>query len=169
MSRIRSLVAGVRRFLAEHPRLTRFIRYSAASVVATGVSFVTLAIAVSGLGAGAVPSAIAAFCTGALVAFAINRYWSWGTARSHGAGRDFIRYWVVALLTAAIATTCTHLAAVYAGHAGLTGIAQLVVIEGAYFGSYAVTFVAKFVLLDRFVFTSRDLRSRAQVENTTRA
>ncbi len=164
MKRIRSL-------LARRPGLARFVRYSAASAVATVVSSVTIAVAVGTFGLGAVPAAIAAFCTGALVAFVINRYWSWGVDRSQGAGRDFIRYWVVAAFTALIATGCAHLGAVYAQHAGLTGAAKIVVIESAYFGSYAVTFVAKFLLLDRFVFTDsrRDLRSRAQVENTTRA
>ncbi len=156
MKRIRSLLAG-------RPGLARFIRYSAASAVATVVSSVTLAVTVGGFGLGAVPAAIAAFCTGALVAFVINRYWSWGVDKGQGAGRDFVRYWAVAGVTALLATACTHLGAVYAQHAGLTGFAKLVVIEGAYFGSYAVTFVAKFVLLDRFVFTSR----RTEAEHTT--
>jgi putative flippase GtrA len=164
MKRIRSL-------LLRRPGLARFVRYSAASAVATVVSFVTLAVAVGVFGLGAVPAAIAAFCTGALVAFVINRYWSWGIEKSQGAGRDFVRYWAVAVITALLATECAHLGAVYAQHAGLTGLSKIVVIEGAYFGSYAVTFVAKFLLLDRFVFTEsrRAVRSRTQVENTTRA
>jgi putative flippase GtrA len=159
----------IRALFARRPGLARFIRYSAASVVATVISFATIAIAVGSFDFGAVPAAIAAFCTGALVAFVINRYWSWGIDRSQGAGRDFVRYWVVAIVTALLATICAHLGAVYARDAGLTGFARLVVIEGAYFGSYAVTFVAKFVLLDRFVFTSRDLAPGTQVDNTTGA
>jgi putative flippase GtrA len=164
MERIRSL-------LARKPGLARFLRYSAASAVATVVSSGTLAVAFAVFGLGAIPAALISFCTGALVAFLINRYWSWGVTESQGAGKDFVRYWVVAVVTALMATACAHLGEVYAKHAGLTGFANLIVIEGAYFGSYAVTFVAKFVLLDRFVFTSssRDRRSRAQVENTTRA
>ena len=94
-----------------------------------------------------------------------------GAAEPAGLGRDFFRYWVVAISTALMALGCTSIADAYTRGSGLSHLVRTLIIEGAYFGSYAVTFVAKFLLLDRFVFNSsaRELRSRAQVENTTRA
>jgi hypothetical protein len=85
-------------------------------------------------------------------------------------GRHFVRYGVVVVATALLALASTSAADAYARHTGLSHVLATVVVEGAYFGSYAVTFVAKFLLLDRFVFASTAAaRSRAQVENTTRA
>jgi putative flippase GtrA len=161
MGDIRSLLAG-------NPRVRRFVRYSAGSVAASLVSAATLAIVFRGFGAGPQIASIAAFCTGALVAFVVNRLWAWERRERPGLGRDFVKYAVVAIVTALMALACTTIADAYAKDAGLTGLARLFVVEGAYFGSYAVTFVAKFVILDRFVFNAPG-RSRDHVENTTRA
>jgi putative flippase GtrA len=161
----------IRALLLRKPGLERFIRYSAGSIVATLVSAITFAVAFDVVGIGSTASSVVSFATGALVAFVINRFWAWQRRDTPGMGGEFLRYWVVAIATALIATVCTTVADHYATHAGLTGLLKLVVVEGAYFGSYAVTFAAKFVLLDRFVFRSpsRTDLSRAQVENTTRA
>lgn len=150
--------------------MLRFIRYAATSVLASAVSFATIALALDAAGLDSALATIAGFCSGALVAFIVNRVWSWQVRDVTGVGRDFVRYWVVSIVTFLIALSCTTIADRYARSAGLDQLLRTSVIEGAYFGSYAVTFVAKYVLLDRFVFGSaRDRRSRAQVENTTRA
>jgi putative flippase GtrA len=159
----------IRSLLERKPRLLRFIRYGATSIVASAVSFGTIALTLDVLGADSVVATVAGFCTGAFVAFVMNRLWAWQLRDSAGMGQDFFRYWVVSIVTFLIALGCTTVANTYAH--GLDNLMRTLVIEGAYFGSYAVTFVAKFVLLDRFVFgaASRASRSRAQVENTTRA
>jgi putative flippase GtrA len=161
MSRIGAL-------LERQPRLLRLVRYSLTSVLASLVSFATIALCSYGFDLGSAVSTVAGFCSGALVAFVVNRFWSWQLRDSTGVGGQFVRYWVVAIVTFLIALGCTTLADRYAHGAGFGKLMRTVVIEGAYFGSYAVTFVAKFVLLDRFVFPSA-ARSRDQVENTTRA
>jgi putative flippase GtrA len=139
-------------------------------VAATTVSTAALAITFGRLHWGTRPANIAAFCAGALVAFMINRVWAWQHRGSVGIGRHFVRYGVVVVATALLALGSTSAADAYARHTGLSHALATVVVEGAYFGSYAVTFVAKFLLLDRFVFASTAAaRSRAQVENTTRA
>ena len=160
----------VRVLLDRAPRLRRFIRYSGASVAAAITSTAVLAITFGRFHWGNWPANIAAFCASALVAFVINRAWAWQRRESAGMGRHFIRYAIVAVATALLALGATTAADAYARHAGLSHALQTVVVEGAYFGSYAVTFMAKFLLLDRFVFASTAAeRSRAQVENTTRA
>lgn len=160
----------IRSFLERRPRVLRFIRYSAASVVSTVVSFGTIAATYGLLDWGARASSIVAFFCGAVVAFVINRAWAWQHRATTGIGRHLVRYWIVAVATALLALACTSLADAYARGAGISHLLRTVIVEGAYFGSYAVTFVAKFLLLDRFVFASTAAaRSRAQVENTTRA
>jgi len=153
------------------PRLLRFLRYSAASVVSTIVSFATITTAYGVLGWGTRASNIAAFVTGALVAFVINRLWTWSRRESAGMGRDLLRYWAVAIGTALVALGVTTLADRYTRGEGLSHAVRTVIIVAAYFCSYAVTFGVKYLLLDRFVFgdSQRRDRSRAQVENTTRA
>jgi putative flippase GtrA len=156
--------------IPQRPALVRFVRYTAGSVLASLASAVTIVIVYGVVGSGAGVAAVAAFVTGATVAFIVNRFWAWRGRETDSAGRDLVRYWLVVVATAVIALACTHFADAYAKDHGLTGAIRTVVVEGAYFGSYAVTFVAKFFVLDRFVFTStRALRSRVQVENTTRA
>ena len=158
------------RLLARDPGVLRFVRYATGSVLASVVSAATIVVGYGIIGLGASISAVVAFITGASVAFVVNRFWAWRERTSRGAGRDLVRYWLVAVVTALIALTCTQLADHYAAGAGLTGFIRTAVVEGAYFGSYAVTFVAKYFVLDRFVFSpDRELRSRNQVESTTRA
>jgi putative flippase GtrA len=163
MKRIRALVD-------RHPGILWFIRYSGASVAATAVSTGTLALTFGHFNWGTREANVAAFGSGALVAFVINRAWAWQHRGSAGMARHFVGYWVVSIAAALAAFGCTSVADSYARGAGLSHGMQTLIVEGAYFGSYAVTFVAKFLLLDRFVFASRAAaRSRAQVENTTRA
>ncbi len=161
-------MGDIRSLLARNPRVRRFVRYSAGSIAASLVSAATLALVFHAMGAGPQVASVAAFCTGALVAFLVNRLYAWERRDRLGLGRDFVKYVIVAVVTALIALACTTLADSYAKSAGLSGVARLFVVEGAYFGSYAVTFVAKFVILDRFVFKA-PARSRDQVESTTRA
>ena len=65
---------------------------------------------------------------------------------------------VIAALAAAGVTSATD-----ALMNGADANTRTVVVEASYYATYAVFFVLKFVVLDRFVF-----RSRHQVPNTTR-
>ncbi|HEY2793444.1 MAG TPA: GtrA family protein [Micromonosporaceae bacterium] len=161
----------IRALLDRDSRLFRMLRYSLASVLASLVSFVTIALVLSGLGFNSVVATISGFCAGALVAFVVNRFWTWQLRDATGVGGQLVRYWVVAIVTFLIALGCTTIADHYARGIDPGTLVRTLIVEGAYFGSYAVTFVAKYVLLDRFVFVTPDRaeRSRDQVENTTRA
>jgi putative flippase GtrA len=152
----------------------RFLRYAVGSATASLVSAVTLAAAYRGIGLGPRVSSIAAFCAGALVNFLIYRFWAWRATVAPGAAavrRDFLKYAVVAVATALVALATTTVADGYARSAGLSADMRTLVVEGSYFGAFAVMFVAKFLILDRYVFRARAnaARSRDQVENTTPA
>jgi putative flippase GtrA len=133
------------------------------------VSAVVLALSFRVLHLSSHESTGAAFVTGATVAFVINRAWAWQRHDKSHMRRDILRYSVVAIGTAVVATIGTGIADHYAVRAGLDADARTLVQEGAYFGSYALTFVAKFLLLDRFVFVRAADDSRDHVDRTTRA
>ena len=154
--------------------MLRFLRYAVGSVAASLVSAVTLAAAYQGIGLDPRVSSVAAFSAGALVNFLIYRFWAWrGTAESGSAAvrRDFLKYAVVAIGTALVALGTTTIADNWARSAGLSASLRTLVVEGSYFGAFGVMFIAKFLILDRYVFRARaaSARSLDQVENTTPA
>jgi putative flippase GtrA len=156
------------------PRVLRFLRYAVGSAAASVVSAATLAGAYQGIGLGPRVSSSSAFCAGAVVNFLIGRFWAWRATVDPGAAavrRDFLRYAVVAVATALVALATTTVADRWARAAGLSAAMRTLVVEGSYFGAFAVMFIAKFLILDRYVFRARDnsVRSRDQVENTTPA
>lgn len=144
------------RWLFDHPRLGRFARYGAGSALASLTSAVTLAV-VYRLSAGPQVASVAAFVAGACVNFLLYRFWAWRVTIADTArvGRDLARFTVVAVTTALVALAATTIADKYAQSAHLSGLTRTLVVEGAYFGAFAVMFVAKFLVLDRFVFGSR--------------
>ena len=156
------------------PRVLRFLRYAVGSATASAVSAVTLAAAYQGIGLDPRVSSISAFCAGALVNFLIYRFWAWRATVEAGAAavrRDFLKFAVVATGTALVALATTTIADAWARSAGLSTGLRTLVVEGSYFGAFAVMFIAKFLILDRYVFRARaaSARSRDQVENTTPA
>ena len=165
---------GLIKRLLYSPRVARFLKYAVGSATASLVSFIVLAVVSWDR---SVPDAVAsviAFIAGALVNFCVYRFWAWRhtvTRKAKALGRDFGRYAVIAVSTALIATGTTTLAGRYADHAGLGSAARTLLLEGSYFSAFALMFVVKFLLLDRFVFAARHRAdvSRDQVENTTPA
>jgi putative flippase GtrA len=149
---------GLIRDLLRLPRVARFLRYAVGSAIASAVSAVVLAVtAWTSIVAPAVASVVA-FVAGAIVNFAVYRFWAWRhtvTRAVAAIGRDFAGYAVIAVSTAALATGATYLAGRYADHAALGSAARTLLLEGSYFGVFALMFAAKFVILDRYVFVHR--------------
>ena len=71
------------------------------------------------------------------------------------------------VVTALIATGASTLTDYATKDAGMDANTRTLLIEVAYFGAFAVTFVGKFLVLDRYVFAGSPRRSRAQVDSTT--
>ncbi len=154
--------------------MAQLARYAVGSLTASVVSAIVLTTL---SWHHTVPPAVAtviAFVAGALVNFTVFRFWAWRhtLVRAAGAiGRDFVRFSAVAVVTALIAAGATTLAGRYADHSGFSSAQRSLLIDACYFGSFAVMFVLKFLILDRFVFNERHRpdTSRDQVENTTPA
>jgi putative flippase GtrA len=150
-----TLPKPVRRLL-DHPRIGRFVRYGVGSALASVTSAITLAVVFHALGAGPQVASITAFIGGALVNFLLYRFWAWrATIQETRMTGDVLKFSLVAVATALVALSATTIADHYAKAEDLSGWVRTLVIEGAYFGSFAVMFVAKFLVLDRFVFSAR--------------
>lgn len=139
---------------ADQPRRYRHLlsRFAAASLVATGVSQVVFLLSYS-LGAAPVVATIAAWLAGAVPNFALNRR-TWGGRGRVGLRGQLVRYGAISVGTALLAAGATHLAEGLAQSIFPdSGGARVAVVWAAFAGTYAVTFVLKFVLVDRLVFT----------------
>jgi putative flippase GtrA len=122
------------------------------------VSAVVFALGYRWLGLGPGSTSVAANVCGAVVNFVINRFWAWDRRRLPGLGRDLASYAIIAVVTASAAAGITTLVERYAVRVGAGENYRAVLVEVAYFGTYALMFGVKFVLLDRLVFGHR--RSR---------
>jgi putative flippase GtrA len=134
------------------------------SVAATLVSAVTFALMYRVLHAGPRAASVTAFAAGAVVNFTANRFWAWDRRTHLNLGRDLASYAVLAVGTALAAAGVTTATESYAQRTEPLSAHLALVVEAAYFATYAAMFLVKFVLLDRVVF-----RSRIQVDKTTRA
>jgi putative flippase GtrA len=155
--------------MVRFPRAARFMRYAVSSAAASATSAITLA-ALYLAGVAAAVATVAAFCAGALVSFVISRFWAWRHSLRREAtaiARNLAGYIAVVVTTALIATGAAVITDHATRQAGFAANTRALLIEVAYFGAFAVTFVAKFLVLDRYVFAGSERRSRAQVDRTT--
>jgi putative flippase GtrA len=132
-------------------RARRFIRFALGSVLATAISAGTFYL-VYHLGGPAGVASVCAFAGGFVVNFVAGRYWAWNRRSPVGLGRDAVSYLAVAIGTALAAAAVTSLTDHYARRSSTLNTHLAVVVEGAYFATYAAGFLIKFSVLDRVVF-----------------
>lgn len=156
---------ALRNRLAHHRVVGRFARFAGASVVATVISQLVL-MGLYGLGrVDATLAGIGAFIAGAIPNFLINRHWAWGRRGKPRVFREMLPYLVV-IATGGIASTALVTLADSLLQPVLTTRGwRTVALDGVYVASYALLFVIKFALLDRFVFNAR--RGRPEPAETT--
>jgi putative flippase GtrA len=142
--------------------LGRFVRYATGSAGAVAASALAFLLAYRLLDLGPRVASVTAFLAGAVVNFGASRFWAWDRRHRSGLGRDLAGYVLLAIAIALAAMGVTSLADARLAAADPT--VRAVLVEGAYFATYAALFLVRFVLLDRVVF-----RSRHQVPSTTRA
>ena len=144
-------------------RARRFIRFALGSGAATLTSGAAFYL-VFHLGAPAVAASVCAFATGFVINFLAGRFWAWNRRGAAGLGRDALSFLALAVSTALAATTVTSLTDHYARRSAALNTHLALVVEGAYFATYAAVFLVKFTVLDRVVF-----RSHTGVDTTTGA
>jgi putative flippase GtrA len=142
--------------------MVRLMRFAAGSLLATAASAGVFALVYRVGGTGPRAATFAAFAAGAVVSFVVNRSWTWNRRHRAGLRRDIAAFLAVVGSIAVLAAIATSVTESYAYRIGAGDGERTVLVETAYLGTYALMFLVKFVLLDRWVF-------RAQDENTTRA
>ncbi|QRP49022.1 GtrA family protein [Amycolatopsis sp. FDAARGOS 1241] len=142
--------------------LGRFFRAATSSVAATLLSQAAL-LTVLALGGAPWLASAFAFAAGAVLNFFLTRRWVWGRRGRPEVGRELLPYVVVislgGLASVGLTTLTGHLLAPLA----LPHVWWVVLIDGAYVFSYALVFLVKFTMLDRFVFA----RGAARIPATT--
>ncbi|MDT4987280.1 MAG: hypothetical protein QOI74_1374 [Micromonosporaceae bacterium] len=138
--------------------MARLLRFAVSSLLATLASAAVFPLVYRG--GGPRLATLAAFVTGALVGFVVNRCWTWQGRDRSTLGRDILRYAAVACSVAALAAVATTVTDGYTTRAGLDSATRTILVEGAYLGTYLVMFGVKFLVLDRWVFRARDPRAR---------
>lgn len=137
------------RIIRDRLFLKRLWRYAVTSAVATAVSEATLLL-LYGTGAlGATTSAVVANLAGTFPSYFMSRYWIWPEADRRRPGRQVVAYWVISIVSLVVSSAVTGVAAANApgGHE-----AHLVIVGVAYVGTYALLWVAKFVIYQRLLF-----------------
>jgi putative flippase GtrA len=119
--------------------------------VATGISEVTLlALYASGF-LGATGSAVVANLAGTVPSYLLSRYWIWPEADRSGAARQMGLYWFTSAVSLVVSTAGTSLAG---AHAPAGHTAHVITVGTAYIGTYTVLWVVKFLVYQRFIFSS---------------
>jgi putative flippase GtrA len=136
--------------------MVRLLRFAVGSLIATLASAAVFPLVYQVAGAGPQVASLAAFATGAAVSFVVNRSWTWNRRERDGLWRDIAAFLAVAGAIAVLAAIATSVAESYANRIGVDGGERTLLVESAYLGTYAIMFLVKFLLLDRWVFRTRD-------------
>ncbi|MQA96901.1 MAG: hypothetical protein GEV11_20480 [Streptosporangiales bacterium] len=148
-------------------------RYTAGSVIAAVVSEATLLLLLGLHVTGPTGATVAAWVAGAITNYGLNR-WAWGKRGRPRLWREFVPYWITALVSLGVSIWSTDLAHSAAPALFADRTLQVAFVGFVFLVTYAVLFVGKFLLFHYVLFADRDTsgrprRSRDQVPNTTRA
>ena len=155
---LRHPVASPREF-RRSPHFGRFWRYSFVSVVSTVISLggLYLFFRVLHVGSAAVSNLIATSIA-SIPAYYLNRTWSWGkTGRSH-VFREVVPFWSITAFGVIASTLVVHFAAneAYHLHHSHHGREVTIIVELANLSTYAVLWIGKFLIFNRFLFKSTE-------------
>ncbi|MBR7832909.1 GtrA family protein [Actinospica durhamensis] len=139
-----------------------FLRYTAGSLIATVCSEVALFVAYAVFDTGAQVASILAWVAGAVPNYVLNRLWAWKKQDGERGMRQAVIYWGVTVATAALAVLVTDATDGLIRSQVSDRIDRAVLLDAAYLATYAVAFVVKFVVFDKWVFG----RARGEAPDT---
>ncbi len=146
--------APARRLDRVRSRLTwstigRLVRYGLTSVIALGISEITLLVIVAMHLTGATVAAAIASLVGVLPSYLISRYWIWPEADRRRTGRQVAMYWAISIVSIAITSLGTGF---IAHHSPERGAAHVAVVGIGFPLINLVLWVAKFFAYQLIVF-----------------
>ncbi|MDA8025139.1 MAG: GtrA family protein [Actinomycetota bacterium] len=129
------------------------IRYSLTSVISAVVSQVAFFLLYGVLAVSSKTSSIAATLLGAIPSYILNRYWAFGKKAKNSFWREIFPYFVMAVIGLVFSTWSSDFADSHKTIVGTSHLAQVILVDGAYFGSFAILWVAKYIFLKRILFS----------------
>ncbi len=139
------------------PNFKKYWRFAFVSVVSTALTLVMLYLFFRVLKVGsAAESNFIATSIATAPAYYLNRTWTWGkTGRSH-VMREVVPFWTIAIVGVVLSTGAVHLAAVEAHHITHSHMGVTILVEFANFFTYGVLWVGKFMIFNRYLFSTPD-------------
>jgi putative flippase GtrA len=132
------------------PEAKQLFRYTMVSVISTGVSFLTLGIVFGVFHLwGEVGSTVFANAVASVPSYFLTRSWVWGkTGRSHLV-KEILPFWMMSALGIAFSIIGAAAAKRIGEHFGLSHFEQTLLVEAANVTSFAVFWVAKYLVFNR--------------------
>ena len=161
---------GRLRALLKGPHGRRLVKFAAVSVVSTLCTQVVFAVAYDAVSLGtAIECNVLATAVSTLPAYWLNRTWTWGKrGRSH-LGREVLPFWVISFVGLVLSTVAVGLAAHNANGLFASHIARRVFVQSANIATYALIWVARYVIFNRFLFGEKTTASRLPVPGEVEA
>ena len=135
-------------------KVSVFGRYTAASVVAACLSELAF-LASYGLGMIPLVASLIAWFAGAVPNYLLNRRWAWQRDGKVDRKRELLPYVAIVVVTAGTAAVVTTVTDALVRDWVESHTWQVLLVGAAYLGTYGVMFLLKFLLFDKYVFTTR--------------
>lgn len=136
-------------------RFTTLWRYAAVSVISTVLTLAVLFLTyhVWRIGS-AMECNVLATAVSAVPSYYLNRTWAWGkTGRSHVL-KEVIPFWVIAFAGLVLSTVAVGVAAHNADRITHSSLGRAILVEFANFFTYGVIWIGKFLIFNRFLFST---------------
>lgn len=138
------------------PTGRKAVKYTLVSVISVAVSQAAFVFAFGILHWTARSSAIFATSVGSVPSYYLNRNWVWAkSGRSH-LWREIVPFWAIAFVGLVFSTVSADTAETYVQRHDLSHLMETAIVTGAFFGAFAVLWVAKFVVFNKLLFVTRD-------------
>jgi putative flippase GtrA len=146
-----SLIGRLRAF-RESPHFTRIWKFGTVSLVATAVSQTILFIVYPHLVSSAMLSTVIATAISTVPAYYLNRAWTWGKRGKSHLWREVVPFWSMAFIGLVLAVIIVGVAAKNAHHISTARHFKTLFVHFAYLFSYALIWVARYSLINKFLF-----------------
>lgn len=161
-------VAGVRSAIVRaldvlqerRPGWYRLIRYGLASCILAPTTLALLFVLHGVAGWEAWHANLLAVSVGAVPAYLIDRYWVWSRSGKNRLWGEVVPFWAITIVGAAASTLAVNAASRW-DNAGLVVLMN--------FGTYAVLWLVKFFILDRYLWPARRATPQERVRSTADA
>lgn len=151
---MRQRVMGLR-WLVATPTREKLVKYLAASGVNVVVAEGVLAFAFGVLHWSARPANVLAATLATIPAYWLARRWVWGRSGPSHMVREVLPFWALAFVALALTTWIAGVAESVGVERGGTRLEQTLIVSGSVFVMSAFVWVAKFILLNKFLFADR--------------